>query len=736
LTGFVNDALSTFTPNIGGLDLKLEDLQLIGGRSAQGISLNLQISWDNITPSCGSGSDQTTAIKLQGLSIVKGKGINVDGMEVSDMGIAPGFCLKELKASYDQDNDKLAFGLTLLTPFIEVGGGLGLIHGEIDSVAMRAVLQDKIIPLGTTGIGIIGCEGRVNKITEPPVNAKFGGIISAVVSDNIFQLTTSLEYIPPAILKVELGDGKFFNPPFADGWWLGEGGVYGQIDLKTYKVKLGGELKLSPYLDASGNKKHMATGKIDLAYRNAPITGVTVGQLEGAVTIPKLSNKWPYDWLNSKLGLPYNINGNALLVYKSTTKYITGELNLGGRIGKVNYDINLAKNYNEPGFFSFQAQELSSKTSKNGREEIFINIPENVPLAVLSVYGFTHASTLSLSDPGGSTITTNQPGENAEWLSDGENEKGYLTLYHPVSGSWNISINNADSISWHLFGEQYAFSIETELNDNGVLVKWDKNLFSSGGTVDIFLDDDNSNMDGSWLTEVNGNNGSYLIPFDDVSEYCNFYVMGIADRNGQRRTAYSAEYIYNPIDSYEAPQNIDWTYDNNSSELIIDWSIVTESNLAGYILEYRKDSIVETLAMLAPTENHYQTIIEDFNPQNILFYSFGLDGESSCPVYLENSTSVEETTLNKQIEDLRLLKLFPNPSSSEVIIAFNAFDNKVIQIELMDMMGKVMFKQSNYKVHEGQNHYRLNIEHLIPGQYLINVQGEQSVYTPTALIKL
>ena len=66
---------------------------------------------------------------------------------------------------------------------------------------MKAVLQQNVIPIATTGIGIIGCEGRINSITDPPWNMRFGGIFRAVLNDDLFEITTSVEYIPPTELK-------------------------------------------------------------------------------------------------------------------------------------------------------------------------------------------------------------------------------------------------------------------------------------------------------------------------------------------------------------------------------------------------------------------------------------------------------------------------------------------------------------------------------------------------------
>lgn len=731
ITGFLNDKLSQYTPNIGGLDLKLEDLQLVGGKNAQGISMNLQISWDNLTPSCGTSKDQTTAIKLQGLQITR-DGISVEGMEVGDLGLAPGFCLKELKASYDSEKDKLDFALSVLTPFIEVGGGIGFVGGELDNVAMKAVLQNAIIPIGATGVGIIGCEGRINSIAKPPMNIRFGGIFSAVASRNLFQLTTSMEYIPPSELKVELGDGKFFNPPYTDDWWLGEGGVYGQLDFKTYRLKLGGELKLSPYNDDQGNKQHMVAAKVDMGYRSNKDGGVFVGRLEGNVTIPELSKDWPYDWLNEKLGLPHQVQGSSVLLYKKRAKYVTGTVNFGGRIGNVRYDMDLSKRYDEEGFFNFEAREISLAGFTRSDQELVI--PENTSLAVVRVMGHTSQSVTYLTNPNGKVISINNPGQHAEWNENLEEQKGFWTLYEPYAGTWTISSTQTDSINWFLFGTPQDFVLNVQQEANGLHITWDPSIYNEDDYIDLFIDDNNTGLDGIWIMETSARSGEQFIENIQLPDFCSFYVFGIASSGNKILSTYAEKKIDNISNTFTSPVNLEWSYDKGLKELILEWDAPDEDMLAGYVINRNTKAGEQTIAMLYADETSFSTIIDSFLPDQIVLYSYGLQGESSCPVHLESSVAAEEP------EDINnnsalAIHLFPNPARQQCTVSFISQNEKTVRLEVFDIMGKMVKRIPAIKTNAGVNHYSLNLNDLVNGQYVIRMVG-QAVWVPGILVKI
>lgn len=729
ITGFINDALSRFTPDIGGLELKLEEIALEGGLSADGISMTLEVSWDNITPSCGTSRDQTTAIKLDGLKITRSEGIEVEGMEVSDLGLAPGFCVKELKASYDSDNDKLAFGLTLLTPFIEVGGGLGLVGGEIDSVSMRAELQDAIIPLGTTGIGIIGCEGRVSNITDPPFNIRFGGIFSAVANDHLFKITTSVEYIPPSEIKLEAGDGKFFNPPFYldDDWWLAEGGVYGQLDFNTWRLKVGGELKLSPYME-DDEKKFMASGKTELAFRK----GVFVGQLEGNIRIPELDDGWPYDWMNARLGLPYDISGNALLVYKSSAKFISGDVNLGDRIGNVHYDINLSKRYDEEGFFSFQANEVKFAGASRS-DALTIAVPEGTPMLVVRMMGYGSNGEAHFEDPAGGDYFPFQTSPASDWDFDGVNSRGFWSFYQPLPGTWKLDYNNVDSVDWHIFDPVYSLQLQAEVIDEGIRLSWDGSFFEPDDSLDIYTDEDNQGFDGSWIVTLPARQGSYFMSSQDLPPGCSYYLFGVADRRGQLQADYVDDLIDLDHGALLRPINVQWSYDEVSHELLLNWMNPDDPSIAGFLIDRELGEERHTLAMLYPDETQLNLIIEDFLPEQIQLYSYGYGGEQSCPSLLESTTDVDEYPGPDQKSHSFIL--YPNPASQECRLVLESVGSRYVHVQLFNLMGQLVSQQET-AIHEGVNHLVLELDGISPGNYVVRVLDKFHWKSETLVIVL
>ena len=73
------------------------------------------------------------------------------------------------------------------------------------------------------------------------------GIFSAVLNDDLFRLTTSVEYIPPAELKIEAGDGKFFNTTFLTT--IGGLSKVASMEASTSShesMKVGGQIKIAP----------------------------------------------------------------------------------------------------------------------------------------------------------------------------------------------------------------------------------------------------------------------------------------------------------------------------------------------------------------------------------------------------------------------------------------------------------------------------------------------------------
>jgi len=729
LTGFLNEALENYVPEIGGLKIKLDNLQLVGGTHANGISLAFTISFDNITPSCGDGPNQTTEIAIEGL-VISTEGISVDGLEVSDLGLAPGFCLKNLEAAYDQEDDKLTFGLTLLTPFIEVGGGLGFVGGELDSISMKAVLQQNVIPIGTTGVGIIGLEGRINSISDPPWNMRFGGIFRSVLNDDLFEITTSVEYIPPTELKIEAGDGKFFNPPFYDDWWLVEGGIYGSIDLRAQRMKTGGQVKMVPYKNEEGDKKFMVSGSVDMTYTHAEISSF-FGKFEGMITIPKLADKFPYDWVNAKFGLPYDIGGDGILIYKPQTKFILGNVNFGGRIGNVEYRIELAKRYDDPDFFTFRMLE-GSVTRSPSAYTYRIDVPENTRLAVVKATNQAILPRVSLKKPDGTIISEEEPSNDAEINTEASQHNVFWTLYQPVAGNWNVLADVEAAVSVYYLGEDASFTIEATPESGAIVVHWDSSLFTEGDSIDFFADDDQTGYDGAFLMTVDATLGLVTIPGLALESYCTFALQALAYRGQSLYYDYATDF-FEGVSGFNPPQDIVAYLDPQTLLLEVAWTPSAHPNITGYVIELIENGTSAVIGMPYGIESSFAYQLEEYTGQQLVIHSYGRDGEVSCPSALIDLvvTDVEEA---EQTERHQSLFVYPNPFRDNCTVRIMSNKNERGVIRIYNTSGALLKSWPVELLEEGVNTFDFNSDGMPPGNYIVTYYGEGTLLTGKVML--
>ncbi len=730
ITGFINDALSTYVPQIGGLKIKLEKLKLVGGFHATGVSLSFKISWDNIIPSCGTTSNQTTAINIEGLKITT-DGVDVSGVKVEDMGFAPKFCLKKFVASYDRPKDKLSFGLSILTPFIEVGAGLGLVGGMVDSIAMKAELQNIIIPIGTTGIGVIGCEGWVSSIKSPPWNMRFGGIFSAVVNDDLFRLTTSVEYIPPAELKIEAGDGKFFNTHFDDDWWLMEGGIYGSINFKTESMKAGGQIKIAPY-KSGDTKKFIGNGSIDMSYRNE--ANALAGKFNGSFTVPKLSDSWPFDWLDSKLNLPYTATANGVLVYKPETKFIVGTINFSSRIGDLQYRIELAKPYSDPDYFTLTVVDGQVTPVHAATFDYTFNVPDETTMAVVKASHTTELPVVSLRQPDGTEISESMPSANAELDKDALAYKTFWTLYTPQPGLWRVSTEAIGAeIKVYYFEEGSQFSITATQEADGIHVTWNPAMFATSDSIDFFADDDQEDYDGIYMMTVGATLGATIIPNEVFENQCAFNLQALAYQEQSVLTDYAEPSFTNSISTFGLPEDIVVNLNTPSLLLHVSWTPSAHPNIAGYVIELIENGISRVIGMPYSDEHTFTYQLDAYTGQRLVIYAYGTEGEVSCASkeYELTTSAVEDLPETEITENLFV---YPNPFTDICTIRITSRAGKMGTLRVFNNQGVLLRTLPQISLLKGTNEVPLSMSDMPPGNYFITCHSGNTVLTSQVIV--
>lgn len=81
------------------------------------------------------------------------------------------------------------------------------------------------------------------------------------------------------------------------------------------------------------------------------------------------------------------------------------------------------------------------------------------------------------------------------------------------------------------------------------------------------------------------------------------------------------------------------------------------------------------------------------------------------------------------------ISLFPNPSSNEFFISYNLANNASLDIEVIDVLGKIVITQNNLKVLGGKNTYKTDTKNLTEGIYIVRVKQENKIIYTGKFIK-
>lgn len=347
ITGFASSAISRL-PTIGGVKIHLSSISLVGGRNAHGISISGGITVNGLSNGCHSNGPGPTVINIEGLTYSRTEGISVSGMKVENVGFTsfPRFCLKSLEASYNDKEDKLAFGATVAMPFAEVGGGVQLLGGAVDSVAWRIEATEHAIPLGQTNLGIAGFFGDISKIVKGPLNVTLGGIFTSMVPKDFVKFDLAGTYESPSTIGATI-DGVAIPVPLTDDLYQLKLKGALSYDFANGFTKMSGEA----HVGTTDGKKYFIDGsmKLDMKAASLALKGSLSGGYEIQAFESENADAFPYDWINAKLGLPKKFTTEAQFVFIKS-RLLFGTANLGPDLGVIDYVFDFNKNHTDPDF--------------------------------------------------------------------------------------------------------------------------------------------------------------------------------------------------------------------------------------------------------------------------------------------------------------------------------------------------------------------------------------------------
>ena len=104
---------------------------------------------------------------------------------------------------------------------------------------------------------------------------------------------------------------------------------------------------------------------------------------------------------------------------------------------------------------------------------------------------------------------------------------------------------------------------------------------------------------------------------------------------------------------------------------------------------------------------------------------------------LENTVAIIQTTENLGVEGLDInseISIAPNPASTIVSLDYEATDNADINLQLIDMQGRVVLNKA-IESQTGSNHIELDVEHFSTGMYQVVMQNEKGYFSSKLMIE-
>ncbi len=257
--------------------------------------------------------------------------------------------------------------------------------------------------------------------------------------------------------------------------------------------------------------------------------------------------------------------GDGILIYKPQTKFILGNVNFGGRIGNVEYRIELAKRYDDPDFFTFRMLE-GSVTRAPSAFTYRIDVPENTRLAVIKASNQSVLPTVSLLNPDGTIISAEQPSADAELNTDASNTMYSGHYINQLPGRWNVQARcRSDCQAYIILVKVPHLPSRRWREWNGIEVHWDSKLFAEGDSIDLFADDDQTGYNGAYLMTVDATLGIATIPGNVLESYCTFALHALAYHGQSLFKDYAADYFegisgFTPPQDYSLSQSADVTF--------------------------------------------------------------------------------------------------------------------------------------------------------------------------------
>lgn len=744
-TNLINQSLSA-APKICGVQVeKITDIKLIGGTNATGVEISASIKIPGFAPGCDKDGKKPvdTGIKVTGLKIQRNTGMYFDGFEVTNLSPAPKFCLNKLTYNYDQKIDKLDLAAEFTVPFMKVGAGASFREAKLDSVGFKGELA-KGIPIGNTGVCILGLEGKAHGLAFPPLELTFGGTVNNCLNKDLMEITARAGYKAPSTIYIN-GEANFMKLPGTSYWQI-SGTPEIRFDYNNALLKLTSQLKCGTF----DGKAYVLNGAFDMGYKAD--LGKFTGRVNGSLTLPKLPFKgFPYDIIQARLKLPYTASMNALINMSENTRHIYTECNFA-ELGKFNFQLDLTKSSNDTEFFIFNKNDPiipsiapNGKKSNSGNStqadiEKSINIPSNTEWMYVRIISKGHAPDSKLIRPDNTELTGPDEDANILHFNSEDGLTSFWSVEAPMAGDWKIVLldgSEEDIVEVYLTEGETPFTVTATQVDKQVTLTWDKDSFESTDFIEFYIDDNVDGFDGYRIAEVPATQAEYIFTMADTLGYCNNYIYAYVQSENEELLAsgYANAPVTNEKTSLPPPHDMSAIYYTTGKLMTVEWMPNNMEKVVGYyVIVTDKDGKDSTYAIVYANDHKIQFNLENYEGITIRMAAIDADYRSGCPsAPIDFITDVETEPITGLVFDESRIAIVPNPVTDQTNISFKLNNNSYVRLAIYDMFGNRIALLAEGYYQTGVINSNWNSQGLAAGTYLVKLEADDS-YTTQKLI--
>lgn len=745
LTNLLNQSISN-APKVCGVQIeKISDIKLIGGTNATGVEISASIKIPGFAPGCDKDGKKPvdTGIKVKGLKIQRNTGLYFDGFEVTNLSPAPKFCLNQLTYNYDQKTDKLDLGAEFTVPFMKVGAGASFREAKLDSVGFKGTLA-KGVPIGNTGVCILGLEGKAHGLAFPPLELTFGGTVNNCLNENLMEITARAGYKAPSTIYIN-GDANFMKLPGTSYWQI-VGSPEIRFDYNNALLKLTSQLKCGTF----DGKAYVLNGSFDMGYK-ADQSKFT-GKVNGSLTLPKLPFKgFPYDIIEARLKLPYTASMNALINMSENTRHIYTECDFAD-LGKFNFQLDLTKGSDDTEFFTYnKGKQFIPSIAPNGKKgnsgnsiqadiEKSINIPSNTEWMYVRIVSEDHVPASKLIMPDKTELTGPDEEANILHFNSQDGLTSFWSIKAPLAGDWKIVLIDGaeeDLVEVYLTEGETTFSVSTTQADNQVTVSWDATSFDPSDKIELYIDDNGDGFDGYKFAEFPVKQAKYIFTMEDDFGYCSNFIYAYVQSENEEllATGYAAESVVNQKNSLPPPHDMTAVYYTTGKLMTVAWMPNNMEKVIGYyVIVTDKDGKDSTYAIAHANDHNVQFNLEDNEGITIRMAAIDENYRSGCPSEpIDIITDIETEPITGLVFDESRIAIVPNPVSDNTDISFKLNNNSYVRLAIYDMYGNriAVLAEGYYQAGVIRNDW--NSQGHSAGTYLVKLEAED-IYTTQKLI--